>query len=393
MYRTCLFCNADLGENQVLPTFPVGRRLAFDEERGRLWVICTCCGRWNLTVLEERWEALEECERRFRQTHLRAFTDNVGLAQLPEGLELVRIGHALRPEIAAWRYGRLLQSGVPRRLADAGARLAGNALDVLLNSVVGVRPGYDAITWLRIRRQRNRIVDVAATHPGDAVLIRGRHLEGAELMRPDRREPWRLSVRHERGTTVLTGSTALRTAGKLLAAINGFGATNEDVRYAMRKLDDAGNPDSFFSYVAELALRTSWGRVPDAPRDAAAVTTASTDAERLALYLTNRSFWGRGALGSEPRTALPRLPLVDRLALEMAANEDAERRALDGELAQLEAAWRDAEEIAAIADGLLSERASMPSTATWMRRLRRGYRFCGPVVLICPGVVASTRRA
>jgi len=47
---------------------------------------------------------------------------------------------------------------------------------------------------------------------------------------------------------------------------------------------------------------------------------------------------------------------VDRLALEMAANEDTERRALEGQLAELEAAWRDAEEIAAIADTLLPSR-------------------------------------
>ena len=49
---------------------------------------------------------------------------------------------------------------------------------------------------------------------------------------------------------------------------------------------------------------------------------------------------------------LHRLPDVDRLALEMAANEDAERQALHGELAELREAWREAEEIAAIADRL-----------------------------------------
>jgi hypothetical protein len=85
-----------------------------------------------------------------------------------------------------------------------------------------------------------------------------------------------------------------------------------------------------------------------------------TPAERLALHLTKRSFWGRGGLGSEAITALPQLPLVDRHALEMAANEDAERRALEGELRVLEHAWRQAEEIAAIADDLLFE--AVPAT-------------------------------
>jgi hypothetical protein len=36
----------------------------------------------------------------------------------------------------------------------------------------------------------------------------------------------------------------------------------------------------------------------------------------------------------------------------MAAHEETERRALEGELAVLEEAWRDAEEIAAIADDM-----------------------------------------
>src|SRR5689334_16051018 len=99
MYSTCLFCNTDLGANDHIPTFPVGRRLAFDAERGRLWVVCTRCGRWNLTPLEERWEAIDSCERLFRGTRLRASTDNIGLAQLRFGLELVRIGPALLPEI------------------------------------------------------------------------------------------------------------------------------------------------------------------------------------------------------------------------------------------------------------------------------------------------------
>jgi hypothetical protein len=40
------------------------------------------------------------------------------------------------------------------------------------------------------------------------------------------------------------------------------------------------------------------------------------------------------------------------LALEMLLHEEAERRALDEELSELEAAWREAEEIAAIADRL-----------------------------------------
>jgi len=101
VYSTCLFCNASLGSNEVIESFPVGRRMAFDAANGRLWVVCRKCERWNLSPLEERWEAIEESERRFRDTRLRVSTDNIGLARLAEGLELVRVGPALRPEFAA----------------------------------------------------------------------------------------------------------------------------------------------------------------------------------------------------------------------------------------------------------------------------------------------------
>ena len=87
-----MFCNRPLGINEVIETFPVGRRLAFDAAQGRLWVVCRKCERWNLSPVEERWEAVEMCEKIFRDTRVRVSTENVGLAKHHEGLELVRIG-------------------------------------------------------------------------------------------------------------------------------------------------------------------------------------------------------------------------------------------------------------------------------------------------------------
>ena len=53
--------------------------------------MCTKCERWNYTPLEERWEAVEDCERLFRDTRIRVSTDDIGLARHPEGLTLVQI--------------------------------------------------------------------------------------------------------------------------------------------------------------------------------------------------------------------------------------------------------------------------------------------------------------
>ena len=359
MYTTCLFCNESLGTNDVIELFPVGRRIAFDAEQGRLWVICGRCTRWNLSPIEERWEAIDDCERRFRATHLRFSTDNIGLAQLREGLELVRIGKALRPEVAAWRYGDVIQRrgsgriiGIATGLIRRGARTANDAISRLTRDETPSIFADEPLTRLRLYRHRDRVLEVLTDDRGNRSVIRWGHLDAAELIRPDPNQPWRLVVKHDHGLTTVTGDDGLRTAGKVLAALNAAGALPEDVRRATAKIEDAEDEQGYFSRIVALAMRTGWGRFPDAPLSAAPAVAPLSAAERLALHITNRSFWGRGSITSEPSTLMLRLPLVDRLALEMAANEDTERRAMAGELLELERAWRDAEEVAAIADGM-----------------------------------------
>jgi hypothetical protein len=105
MYSTCIHCRKSLGANDAIESLPIGRRLAFDARKCRLWVVCRSCERWNLTPFDMRWEAIEQSERAFRDTRVRVSTDNIGLARLADGTELVRIGEPQRPEFAAWRYG------------------------------------------------------------------------------------------------------------------------------------------------------------------------------------------------------------------------------------------------------------------------------------------------
>lgn len=341
MYSACLFCHANLGSNDAIPSLRVGRRVAFDAAKGRLWVVCTHCGRWNLTPFEERWEAVEDCERLFRATRLRVSTDNIGLAQPRWGFELVRIGGALWPEIAAWRYGTKLLHRAPSVAGYA------QSLGVNRKTVMRLRtlPRRHEVL-VRLRRERQR----------DAIAIRYAHLPDAELLRPDRDETWRLRVRHDHGLAVLEGAEAMKAARVLLTALNDGSAPQSLVRAAVEKIDDAGQSDSYFARVAALALSSSWGRLPIVRASSAPFGRSDRPiAERLIVRLTTRSFWSRGGTGSEERALIHLLPDVDRLALEMAANEDAERHALTGELAQLEEAWREAEEIAAIADHLLDD--------------------------------------
>jgi hypothetical protein len=119
------------------------------------------------------------------------------------------------------------------------------------------------------------------------------------------------------GEVELTGPAAQEAARRLLPLVNGSGASHGHVQDAVRALDDWGGAEPAFARAA--AQVRDW---------AARQTMGDT-----------------GALVHLPRSV--------RLALEMAAHEEQERRALEGELAELERAWQDAEQIARIADDLL----------------------------------------
>jgi hypothetical protein len=376
MYSTCTFCYAALGQNEVLETFRISQRVAFDLKKGCLWAICPSCARWNLAPIEERWDAVEECERRFRATSLRYSSGNVGLAWLSGDLELIRVGPALRPEVAAWRYGRVLTK---RRAI--GVRTLERAAGALMSAVRRITSSHTpvkrdpraAVAHIALKLYGNRILDlVPIGRPVTQLdvdvpvaVVRFRHLARASLVRPEPGRPWALDIPHDHGVLSLTGDEGVRTAARVLSIINGTehagGFSHEFLEAAARKVDESAFPDSYFNRVLALALRSSWGKGPDdaihaEPSHAvSSLEFATTDVERLAFRLTGRTFWGHGGIGSEPSTALLDVPLVDRLALEMAAHEETERRALEGELEDLEAAWREADEIATIADALLKD--------------------------------------
>ena len=358
MYRTCLFCHMDLGENEEVPGCLVGRRLAFDPAKGRLWVVCTHCGRWNLTPLEERLEAIETCERLYRDSWQRYSVENIGLAKTRSRLELVRIGPALFPEIAAWRYGARLtrwsrdtntQRGV---LAQSARYLARQVAGVIARASAIVGLSDATVLSVATFRRAGSVLARSEDEHNRRIVIRYEHLARAELIRPARGEPWRIRVAHDEGVSLLAQQPGILAASKMLAALNFAAASALEVRWALSKLGDTSDPAGFWPRIGGLAMRTEWGRHPEAIPEQAPKIEAQTEGERLALELATRSFWGHGGLGSQSETPLYRLPAEDRLALEMAANEDVERRALAGELGELKEAWKEAEEIAAIADDL-----------------------------------------
>jgi hypothetical protein len=314
VYRNCIFCAAPLGANESVETFPVGRRVAFDEAKGRLWVVCRACERWNLSPIEERWEAIEACERLFRGIRTRVSTEHIGLARLGEGLELVRIGAPQRPEFAAWRYGDQFGRRRRRHAVQAAVgggivvgALAGSAL--VLGFSAGLLPLH---LWHVARPLLDRGWRPVRVRDAQGGLLEVRpHLVGAHKLRPAGERGWQLELSHRQGTEILTGRVAVDALAQQLPRVNAAGASARTVRQAVKELDDAGGPEAYF-HAAEFRARKQ----------------------------------GRGY------SVLSALPAPIRLALEMGAHEDRERAALAGELEALRLAWEEAEEVARIADEL-----------------------------------------
>ena len=345
MYRTCMFCKEPLGSNEVVEAFPVGRRLAFDPAKGRLWVVCRNCERWNLTPLEERWEAVEDCERLFRATRIRTSTENIGLARHAEGLELVRIGEPLRPEFAAWRYGDQFRRRRRRWIAAGSAGVAANvATSTTINLTMGGLIGAagaaalgggaaGAVLWT-VQRLLTRQANTARFRRSDGTpctITRDQVTQFARILADDDEPGFRIEIHKgplsRKGPDSFEGDDAGRAINALLPLVNGAGAAARHIREAVSRIESHGNPHRFIADSTERGSAAT-ARERPTPRRGRKVRLAGPG-------------WVR------------KMPKPTRLALEMALHEEQERRALEGELAHLEQAWREAEEIAAIADNLL----------------------------------------
>src|SRR5881396_1470812 len=306
MYRTCAFCNGKLDGDGGPSGLGVGRRLAFDEWKGRLWVICPKCSRWNLAPLDDRLEQIEALARAANSGSVAAATEQVALIRW-QSYDLVRVGKPRRMEFATWRYGERLKARrreqlkfvVPVTVAAVGLAVAVNvAAGGSLGVFVWNMPNFARMMYTGIiGRRRVSLVEPPICERCGSVLLLSCptcRTEGAMLVGPD-------------------AQAALRQGLTYLALARGSRQRVED---AARLVETAGGPDRLISDVArrELTLRS---------------------------------------LGPERR-----------LALEMAVDERAE-------VEDLERHWKEAEEIAEIADGMLSTTTDLEEE---LRRLKQRER-------------------
>ena len=350
MYSTCLFCNKPLGRNESVETFPVGKRLAFDEAKGRLWVVCPHCERWNLSPVEERWEAIEQAEKLYRDTRRRVSTDNIGLARLRDGTTLVRIGEPLRPEFAAWRYGDQFGRRRRRQLLLTGGGLAAVGAVIVGGTIAGV--GIGGFGWIIaksgshiVRGNPEEVVAKIRSEQYGMMQVRRRHLAETSLSVADDGS-LAIDLRFKGPRMArFEGAEAHRIASILVPKVNRFGGNKKTIAAAVTEIDSLGSSERYLEHLAKQSRHL-------APP----------------LKLEKGSRWGGSWSRNLSGHGLLGLPGEHRLALEMALHEEAERRAMEGELQLLEQAWREAEEIAAISDNLLVPE----SVDSVFQRLKRG---------------------
>jgi hypothetical protein len=153
--------------------------------------------------------------------------------------------------------------------------------------------------------------------------------------------------------TRTSGAKGPRTIGVVMTV------EGDELRY-----DRAGA----LSVLAAILPRLNW-RGADGS-DVRGATKIVDDEEAFAAEVTQRGGnpqppWQRIAMVHWPSDDhVASMAPVPRLALEMAVTEEVERQALAGEAAALEGRWRDAEEVASIADSLL-----LPTFVTdWLAR-------------------------
>ena len=207
-------------------------------------------------------------------------------------------------------------------LGALGAVVAGGAAAGI--GIGGIGYGIYQIAEQIVKGSPNKLIARVPLPEGEPLKVRRKHLAHVNLL-PTGEGGWTLGVPNRKRVFEFEGENAVRVAGQLLPQLNRFGGTKERVSSAVELLEQENDPLRYFERAAKMVRHAK-----------------------------------------APKIAL--LPESARLALEMAAHEETERRALEGELGMLEAAWREAEEIAAIADNLF-----LPaSVEEFIRRHRRG---------------------
>lgn len=227
-------------------------------------MVCGRCSRWNLSALEERWEAIEEADRSFTTSKIRVSTENIALARVAEGIDLIRIGRAERAEVTGWRYGSHLRRRRMKQYAYTGAFIATAGTIVATggySALVALPGGALALhipNWMMALYARFGVVARVETGVGERAAVRGKHVYSARLEHDG--VDHRLIVPHDGGRTVVDGPETAVIASRLLARLNANGASARSLGHAIRHLDRTRTSRMAINEIARTLPGTFWPR-------------------------------------------------------------------------------------------------------------------------------------
>lgn len=312
MYTTCGFCAGQLGGDGGASGLAIGRRFAYDGYRSRAWVICQRCGRWNLTPFDSREATIDALENMSLNGRVAATSEQVSLIRVG-GYDVVRVGKPRRPEYATWRYGERVKARerermkfiVPATAIAIGGMVAFNfAIGGGMAYMLGQVPGMADSLYTNVVGNRK----VANVEPpicekcGKTMVLRAKHLQHARLT---------------------------HTAHEDLALL----VSCPDCRVYGAQIEGADAETALRAGLTFVNLKKG-KRVKKKAEEAAGYVDRHGGPEQF-IRLTTRIEKPVGNLVG-----------AEALALEMAVDEQAELR-------ELERQWKQAEEIANIADSML----------------------------------------
>jgi hypothetical protein len=324
MYTTCAFCAGSLGGDGGASGLGVGRRLAFDSWRSRAWVICQRCSRWNLTPLDTRLDTIALLERMAAAGRVAASSGQVTLVRAGPH-DLVRIGRPQRVEMATWRYGERIKAREKERMkvivpVTAAAIGVAVVVDVVAGGSIGFMIGQipnigESVYTSMVANRKVPIEPPVCDRCGSVMVLKAKHLQHARLTHTSHQD-----------LALLLSCPRCRTYGAQIAG--------DDAERALR----AG--------LTFVNLKKG-KKIKRKAEEAAGFLERHGGPERF-VQVTARI-----------EKDIKSLAGTEALALEMAVDEWAE-------IHELERQWREAEELAQIADNLLTD----PAVEARLRQMR-----------------------
>src|SRR3989442_725828 len=185
MFSSCGFCNAAFDGDGGPSGLGVGRRIAFDEWKGRLWVVCPRCSRWNLTPFDDRLERIEAVARAASLGRVAASTAQVSLIPW-QRYDFVRVGKPPPAQLTGPEAVHVLRQGLPYlnviRRGGKRAEDAAREVDRVGGPEWLVRDvAYRQTTLRALRPERRLALEMAVDEQAEAGELERQWREAEEI--------------------------------------------------------------------------------------------------------------------------------------------------------------------------------------------------------------------